>query len=134
MSDRAGIFDNDKDFDVSGFEPKKSKPADKKIPIETVRAVSEAANFPSRDPSASAAAPAAAPAVSAPAPAAAPAKPAAKRKRRRYRTGRNVQLNIKVKAETVDAFYALADSQGWVLGETLERAIDALKASLKSKR
>lgn len=133
MSDRAGIFD-DKDFDVSGFEPKKPKATDKKIPIETVRAVSEAANFPSREAAPAAAAPATAPAAAPAAPAAAPAKPAAKRKRRRYRTGRNVQLNIKVKSETVDAFYALADSQGWVLGETLERAIDALKASLKSKR
>ena len=54
-----------------------------------------------------------------------------KRDQRRYRTGRNVQLNIKVKAETLEAFYKIADREGWVLGETLERAVKALDESLK---
>jgi len=30
----------------------------------------------------------------------------------------------------VAAFYAIADAQGWVLGETLERAVAALKAEI----
>jgi hypothetical protein len=38
-----------------------------------------------------------------------------------------VQLNIKVRAEALDSFYALADRQGWVLGETLEKALSALE-------
>ena len=35
---------------------------------------------------------------------------------RRYRTGRNVQFNVKALQETVDAFYSVTESQaGWVL-------------------
>ena len=89
--DRASIFGTDDDFDVSGFAPKApaaaEKPAAKR---EQVRAVSEAASFRSREPKA------------------APAAPAARSERepRRYRTGRNVQLNIKAKPETLEAFYA----------------------------
>lgn len=46
---------------------------------------------------------------------------------RRRRTGRNVQFNIKAKAETVQAFYDICDANDWVLGETLERAVELLK-------
>jgi hypothetical protein len=116
MNDRASIFDNGADFDVSGFAPKEPKVQEKKIPVEKVRAISEAANFPSRE------------AVAPPAPAA-----EVQREQRRYRTGRNVQLNIKVKSETLDAFYNLADTEGWVLGETLERAVKALQNELGAK-
>ena len=51
---------------------------------------------------------------------------------RRYRTGRNVQFNVKALKATVDAFYAVSESQGWVLGYTLERAIEALERELSS--
>lgn len=123
MSDRASIFDTGADFDLSGFAPKQPKAPEKKIPADAVRAVSEAANFPSRE------------AVASPPPPVAPAaaKPEDKRELRRYRTGRNVQLNIKVKSETLEAFYKIADEQGWVLGETLERAVKALAATLDGK-
>ena|SRR5579862_4078115 len=114
MSERAGIFDNGVDFDVSGFAPKQPAPQEKKPPVETVRALSEAARFPSRE--------------AAPPP---PVVVEVKRDQRRYRTGRNVQLNIKVKAVTLDAFYKIADREGWVLGETLERAVQALDESLQ---
>jgi len=43
------------------------------------------------------------------------------------RTGRSVQLNLKVRQETVDAFYAVADRQSWGLGETLEHAVALLE-------
>jgi hypothetical protein len=33
--------------------------------------------------------------------------------------------------ETVDAFYDLSEAQGWVLGYTLQRAIEALQRELK---
>ena len=49
---------------------------------------------------------------------------------RRYRTGRNVQLNIKVRQDTLDAFNRLCDTYGWVQGETLERALRALEREL----
>ncbi len=43
------------------------------------------------------------------------------------RTGRSVQFNLKVRQETVDAFYAIADHHGWGLGETLEHAVALLE-------
>lgn len=118
MSDRASIFDNGLEFDVSGFAPKKAKDTEKSIPVEALKAVSEAAQFPSREPVKKT--------PSIPKVAAEPEK----REMRRYRTGRNVQLNIKVKSETLDSFYEIADKEGWVLGETLERAVEALKEKI----
>lgn len=53
--------------------------------------------------------------------------PAAKAEQRRRRTGRNVQFNIKARAETIEAFCAIADAQGWGLGETLEQAVALLE-------
>ena len=50
------------------------------------------------------------------------------RRDRRRRTGRNLQLNIKVTQQTMDTFYAIADGQRWGLGETLERAVELLEA------
>lgn len=109
---RASIFEQTPELDLSGFAPKRAP--DKKAPgAEEVRAVTEAADFRSRESR--------------------PAKPAAPQKRepRRYRTGRNVQFNLKASQETVDAFYSVCEGQGWVLGYTLERAIAALKRELK---
>jgi len=108
---RAGVFDVENDLDVSDFTP---KTADRPVVTpEQVRMVSEAAQFQSREPRREAA-----PITS------------TKREPRRYRTGRNTQLNIKARTEAIDSFYALADRQGWVLGETFERAIEALKREL----
>lgn len=111
MAERAGLFEQQDDFDVSGFTPKahKTLPAIATPAAEAVRTVSESSNFRSREP--------------VPVPVKAP--------QRRYRTGRNLQLNLKVAAETYEAFYRIADSQGWVLGETLERAVAALKRELE---
>ena len=44
-----------------------------------------------------------------------------------------MQLNIKATQDTVDLFYRLTDAQGWVLGETLERALEALERELAAK-
>jgi len=55
-----------------------------------------------------------------------PAKP---KQQRRHVTGRNVQINIKAKQETVDHLIAIADRRGWVLGEVLENALAALEAA-----
>ena len=118
MSERASIFESDTDFDVSGFAPKQEARGGG-APSDKVRAISEAAQFRSREPDRPASVPETAPAM---------------REPRRYRTGRNVQLNIKVRAETLETFYALADEQGWVLGETLEKAVAALKKELTARR
>jgi hypothetical protein len=49
------------------------------------------------------------------------------RKPRRHRTGRNVQFNSKVTAETYTKIYKLADEKKITLGELLGLAIDALE-------
>jgi hypothetical protein len=117
MSERASIFDSSSDFDLTGFEPRKGKRGGEAAP-DTIREISEASDFRSREP--------VIPVIKPPA----KEDDASKRAPRRYRTGRNVQLNVKVSAETIEAFYALADREGWVLGETLEKAVAALKKEL----
>jgi len=106
-SGRAPLFGQNTDLDLSDFKPKApAKP-------EQVRDVAEQAGFRSRE------------AVAPPT-----AAEEARREPRRYRTGRNVQLNLKVRREAVDAFYKIADEQGWVLGEAFERAVAALERNL----
>lgn len=51
---------------------------------------------------------------------------------RRRRTGRNAQFNIKAKPETIEAFYKVADANGWGLGETLEHAVELLEEHMKT--
>ena len=111
MSDpvRADPFNGD--FDLSDF-----KPSPVKKPIvqrEAIRQVSEANNFPSRAPEA--------------------AKPVTASQQRRRRTGRNVQFNIKATPETIARFTALADREGLVFGELLERALDAFERAGASR-
>ena len=113
---RASIFEEGdvQELDVGRFAPKTT--IDAKAPkAEQVRAVSQAAKFLSRE--------ATAPNFEA----------QTKRSARQYRTGRNVQINMKALKETVDAFYAITDTQGWVLGYTLERAVAALTRELEGE-
>jgi hypothetical protein len=109
---RASIFDDGQELDIGSFAPKSAIDT-KAPPADQVKAVSETAQFRSREPAAKA-----------------PAPP--KRQRRQYRTGRNVQFNLKASAKTVESFYALCDKTGWVLGETLEHAVAALEKELKA--
>ena len=112
MAERAGVFEED--FDVSSFSPK--KPAKQAEPEpEAVRAVSETASFRSREPGQG------------------PSAKQMKKLQRRRRTGRNLQLNLKVDARTLESFYEITDREGWVLGETLQRAIAALQKELAGK-
>ncbi len=116
---RASIFDGDDDFDLSEFtpRPKTSKPrADK----DALREVAEKKGFVSREPTEPKAAKAVIPA---PAPEPIP--------QRRYRTGRNRQLNLKVTDDVMRRFYALADSQDLILGEAFEQAVAALEILVK---
>ncbi|QLF72053.1 stability/partitioning determinant (plasmid) [Peteryoungia desertarenae] len=46
---------------------------------------------------------------------------------RRRRTGRSAQLNLKCRPETIEQFYAIADANGWVLGEAFEKAVELLQ-------
>lgn len=115
---RASIFQESEGevLDVHAFAPKAHIDT-KGPPAEQVRAVTEAAQFRSREA-------AIAPKI----------ETQFKRPARRYRTGRNVQFNVKALKETVDAFYALTEAQGWVLGYTLQRAIEALQRELKNPK
>ena len=113
---RASVFSDAEEpaIDLSGFAPKPAVQSTLPTPAQ-VKAISEAANFPSREvPKAKSATP-------------------GPRKPRRHRTGRNVQFNAKASQTTIDRFYALCDMKGWVLGYTLERAVDALERELKAK-
>jgi hypothetical protein len=116
---RASVFEDAEaqEIDLSAFAPKPAA----SVPLpsqEQVRAVSEASNFPSRQ-------------------ATSVAKTVTKEKRpqRRYRTGRNVQFNAKASQDTIDRFYAICDQNpGWVMGYTLERAVDALERELRKEK
>jgi len=50
-----------------------------------------------------------------------------------HRTGRTMQFNARAKPQTVEALYAIADRQGWLVGETLEHALAALERELVGK-
>jgi hypothetical protein len=117
---RAGLFEEGPD--VSDFKPKPPARA------EQVKAIAEQAGFRSRDPLVQ----------DRPAEIGQPELPATarpmRREQRRYRTGRNQQLNLKVTAQDAEAFYAIADARGWVLGETFARAIAALARELESEK
>jgi hypothetical protein len=103
----SSIFDSG-DLDVSGFAPKNVERLNEMSP-DLVRIVSEAARFPSRE--------------------AIPRRP-----RRIYRTGRTMQFNARATPETVEAFYAIADQQGWMVSEALEHALAALKRELAAPK
>lgn len=103
MAERASLFDDD--LDLSQFSPKKAPKAE---PAEVVREVAERANFQSREP----------------------VKPQRKPDRRR-RTGRNIQLNLKVTDTARDLFYQVFDSfrakdDRVTQGEVFELAVRAL--------
>ena len=102
-AERAALFGQEDDLDLSGFKPKPHAQP------EQLRDVAEQAGFRSREAKV----------------------PTSPREPRRYRTGRNIQLNLKVRREAVDAFYKIADDQGWVLGEAFEHAIAALEESIR---
>ena len=103
---RASVFNDE--LDLSDFQPKPPAPA------KQVREVAERAGFTSREPQHSLE----------------PVSEPVRREQRRYRTGRNVQLNLKVRQEDIEAFYALADQEGVVLGEAFARAVQAWRGKL----
>ena len=104
-----GFGDALSDIDLSGFAP---KPARKPRPAkEIAQKAAAAAGFKSREPK----------------PETPAARPEAANPPRRRRTGRNAQLNLKARPETIEAYCALADRMGWGLGETLEQAVALLE-------
>jgi hypothetical protein len=112
--ERASIFADDDGLDVSGFAPKADHEVNA-VPAELVRGVAEASRFPSREAKASSPAATLVP---------------MRRPPRIHRTGRTMQFNARTTPQTVEALYAIADRQGWLVGETLERALAALQREL----
>jgi hypothetical protein len=112
--ERASIFVGNDALDVSAFAPKAAHELNG-ASAELVRGIAEASRFPSREAKAS-------PPASAPVP--------MRRPPRIHRTGRTMQFNARTTPQTVDAFYAIADQQGWLVGETLEHALAALQREL----
>ena len=105
--------------DLSGFQPKAVVRPD----TQKVAEAAAKSNFKSREAKAPVAV------VPAPAPAPVAAKPV-----RRHRTGRSAQLNLKCRPDTIEQFYAIADANGWVLGEAFEKAVDLLERETAKKR
>jgi hypothetical protein len=106
-------------LDLSDFQP---KPVQR---VDTAKVAEAAAktDFKSRE---------AKPAAVSPMPV--PVPPEVTQKRgRRHRTGRSAQLNLKLRPETITDFYAIADANGWVLGEAFEKAVALLKADAGRK-
>lgn len=103
MSERVNPFANLADPPVFTTKPKAEKPVEE----GTISRLAADNNFPSRQP--------------------AKVSKVEKRKARTYRTGRNVQFNAKVTAETNAKIYRLADEKGVVIGELLELAMSALE-------
>ncbi|MDQ0458287.1 stability/partitioning determinant [Rhizobium paknamense] len=104
-------------LDLSDFKPTPAKRPDK----AAVAKAAEKTQFKSREPKAVAAQPAPVPSPA----------PVAARATRRRRTGRSAQLNLKVRPDTIEAFYAIADANGWVLGEAFEKAVELLHQASK---
>jgi hypothetical protein len=86
--------------DLTVFKPSGAKAIGE---LSAIREISEAAGFPSREP-------------------------ANVRQPRRWRTGRNTQINIKATAETVTRFATLADQRGLQFGELLKQLLDGAGA------
>ena len=117
MSERAGVFEGN-DFDVTDFAPKKPSPKAQQPQPEAVRNVAETANFLSREP-------------------VKPKTAKTIKRDRRYRTGRNIQLNTKVDQETNDLLYAIYDAHrdknNWTLGQIIGFALKAFQRELAAK-
>jgi hypothetical protein len=105
--------------DLSDFAPRSAVEPLKPVAPDVIEEISRKSGFPSRQPATRSA------------PVTLPAQP---RTQRRYVTGRNQQINIKAKAETIATLNRLADELNAPFGEVLERALNALDLSLADKR
>lgn len=105
---RANPFADVESLPSFGTKPKASTTVPREQ-TERIEQIAEANNFPSRQPTRT--------------PARAPAK------QRRYKTGRNQQINIKATSQVIERLYKMADAKRVPLGELLEQALTALEKS-----
>ena len=112
-----GFTESFEDLTPTRFTVPPARPLqDTAAPAEEVRRVAQSAGFPSRE------------AISLPS----DSSTHQTRPNRAYRTGRSVQLNMKVRPIDRDAFYQLCTEQSWVQGYTFQRAIEALRREVAS--
>lgn len=105
---RANPFADVESLPAFGTKPK-APMAVPREQTERIEQIAEANNFPSRQPTRT--------------PARTPTK------QRRYKTGRNQQINIKATSQVIERLYKMADAKRVPLGELLEQALDALEKS-----
>lgn len=118
MSERANPFG-----DLGDFAPGPAKPKPDRAALDQV---AEESGFVSRQPT-KPSAPAVAPEQAAsPAPTETEVRTSA-REQRRFRTGRDKQINIKATDETIERMKQMADDRRIPLGRLLELALEALE-------
>ena len=118
MAKRPSLIEaDDLSPDLEAFEPKKIKAPDQPTADE-VRLVADIAKFSSRTNKSIADQSATRPS--------AVAADAQQRQPRTYRTGRTASFATKVMPATLEAIYVLAERHQWRVGETIEKAIEAL--------
>lgn len=98
-------------FDLGEFKPEPAKATKPKPEPATIRAISEAHGFPSRE-----------------APKPQPKPPQGRVEQRRHRTGRNHQLTLKVTPDCAARFNRLADEKKLVYGELLDLLLNTYQA------
>jgi hypothetical protein len=103
------IFAEDEALNLDRFKPKPAGPSDRPG-AQDLRAIADRTKFVSREGKGSP--PSAVPLL----------------RRGPKRTGRTVTVTLKTTPEHSNRFYALAEAKGWLVGETFERALDALEA------
>lgn len=109
------------ELDPKEWEPKPEERREKKqVPRDDIRKVAKAAGFNSREASVAV--------EEAPAEAIRPA-----RTGRIFQTGRNNQINLKVRTEDKESFYQICDQNKWVQGYTFQRALEALQRELEKE-
>jgi hypothetical protein len=125
MKERASIFDIDNDDgpDLSSFAPRAQ--GNTVIDRAAIEEVASAKGFTSREPAR--AVKEGQPTLPPKPSSNAPESNLGSRVPRRFMTGRNRQLNLKVTDDALTRFYALADKNHWVLGEAFEMAVASLE-------
>ena len=122
MTERASIFSNPLEMDISDFAPKENA-----VPRPALEDIDRTAGhrFKSREAAASIPVPQHddKPTVD---------QQSTKRQPMVYRTGRNVVFSVKTTQTTVDQFYKIAQTHGWKAGETFEKAVGALEQKIES--
>src|SRR3954452_13134297 len=109
--EHGNIFDDGGDLNLERFKPKPTPAENRPAPLD-LRHIADRTKFVSRESRE----------VKPP--------PVPLLRRGLHRTGRTATLTLKTTPEHSNRFYAIAQAQGWLIGETFERALQALEEKL----